>query len=265
MIIYAVSDATGELVLSLTNAAVRQFKKEGVPVLQRTRVRSAERALGVVQEAHDTKGCIIFTFVSKNLRQIIMKTAQDMGVLAIDVMGPVLDSLAGFLQITPSDEPGLRHDFSSNYFKRNEAIEFSVKHDDGLGLDTIRNADIILVGISRTSKTPLSIYLSYRGYKTANVPLVRGVPIPSVLHLVDPSKLVGLTISPEKLVDLRTSRLAKLGVGHMENYANLENIKQEIKYANLIFQTLKVKAVIDVTSKAIEEVASDVLSAFGWV
>ncbi|QQR79958.1 MAG: kinase/pyrophosphorylase [Deltaproteobacteria bacterium] len=265
MIVYAVSDATGELALSVTNAAVRQFKKEGVPILQRTRVRSAERTIGVVQEAHDTKGCIIFTFVSKNLRQLLLKTAQDMGVLAIDVMGPVLDSLESFLHVKPSDEPGLRHDFSSSYLKRNEAIEFSVKHDDGLGMDTVRNADIILIGISRTSKTPLSIYLSYRGYKTANVPLVRGVPIPSVLHLVDPAKLVGLTISPEKLADLRTSRLAKLGVGHMENYANIESITQEIKYANRVFQTLKVKAIIDVTFKAIEEVASDVLSSFGWV
>ena len=264
MIVYAVSDATGELVLSLANAAIRQFKKEGVPVLQRTRVRSAERTLGVVQEARDTKGCILFTFVSKNLRQTMLKTAQEMGVLAIDVMGPVLDTLATFFNVSPSDEPGLRHDFSSNYFKRNEAIEFSVKHDDGLGLDTVGLADIILLGISRTSKTPLSIYLSYRGYKTANVPLVRGVPIPQALHLVDPTKFVGLTISPEKLMELRTSRLAKLGVSHMENYANIEHITQEMKYAHRIFKELKVKAIIDVTSKAIEEVASDVLSAFGW-
>lgn len=263
MILYAISDATGELAISVATAALRQFRLEGVPILRRARARSPERIAKIVREARDNHGFIVFTLVSQELREYLNRVATEAQVPAIDVMGPLIGRLSGYFHQTPSDEPGLRYQIDTEYFRRNEAIEFAVKHDDGLGLDTLDQAEIILLGISRTSKTPLTMYLAYRGYKAANVPIIREVPIPAALHSANSKKLVGLTISPEKLVDLRQTRLARLGRPRLEDYANLDFIRQELNYAHRIFNQLGQCPVIDVTSKAIEEVASEVLTVLG--
>ncbi len=263
MILYAVSDATGELALNLATAAVRQFKKEGIALLQRSRIRTLEKISRVVREVRDTHGFIIFTLVSAELREHLIRTANELQVPVVDVMGPALEALARYLQVSPSDQPGLRHEFTGDYYRRNDAIEFAVKHDDGAGLDTIDQADIILLGISRTSKTPLSIYLAYRGFKTANVPIIYNMSLPSEVRSSNPKKIVGLNISPEKLVQLRGARLARLGLSRKEDYANIDHIRQEISYANKLFLQLGSVPVIDVTSKAIEEVATEVQTVLG--
>jgi regulator of PEP synthase PpsR (kinase-PPPase family) len=262
-IIYAVSDATGELAISVATAALRQFKQEGVVILRRARIRTPDRIAKVVKEARDSRGFIVFTLVSHDLREHLIKLAAEGQVPAIDVMGPVMENLTRYFHATPSDQPGLKYQINNEYFRRNEAIEFAVKHDDGLGLETIDQAEIVLLGISRTSKTPLSMYLAYRGFKTANVPIIRDVPPPRALRSVDPRKLVGLVILPEKLVELRGTRLVKLGRPVSEDYANLDYIRQEAAYANRVFAELGGVPVIDVTAKAIEEVASEVLTVLG--
>lgn len=261
--LYAVSDATGELAISVSTAALRQFEQGEVSVLRRARIRTPERVAKVVREARDNGGFIVFTLVSKDLREYLLKIAAEAQVPAVDVMGPVMENLTHYFHKTPSDQPGLKYQITNEYFRRNEAIEFAVKHDDGMGLDTIDQAEIILIGISRTSKTPLSMYLAYRGYKTANVPIIRDVPIPWALRSADPKKVVGLTISPEKLVELRGTRLIKLGRPLTGDYADLESIREESSYANRIFAELGNRPVIDVTSKAIEEVASEALTVLG--
>lgn len=261
--LYAISDATGELAISVATAALRQFKQEGVAVLRRARTRTLERVAKIVREARDNGGLIVFTLVSQELREHLLRVAAEAQVPAVDVMGPVMQHLSQYFHKTPSDQPGLKYQITNEYFKRNEAIEFAVKHDDGLGLDTIDQAEIILLGISRTSKTPLSMYLAYRGYKAANVPIIRDVPIPHALRSADPKKVVGLTISPEKLVELRGTRLVKMGRPRSGDYANIDAIKQESSYAGRIFSELGNCPVIDVTSKAIEEVASEVLTVLG--
>lgn len=263
MALYAVSDATGELAMSIANAALKQFKQEGVAILRRARIRNADKLARVIREAKENKGFIIFTLVSQELRQQLIRLATEERVPAVDVLGPVLDNLARYLQISPSDQPGLKYEITGDYFRRNEAIEFAVKHDDGMAWETINKAEIILLGISRTSKTPLSIYLAYRGFKTANVPIIRDVPIASTLRTVNPKKLVGLTIDPEKLVDLRGSRLTRLGLSRNDHYANLDYIRQEIEYASKVFQELGGIPIIDVTTKAIEEAATEVLAVLG--
>ena len=204
-IIYAVSDATGELAISVATAALRQFEEKEVAVLRRARIRTPDRVAKVVREARDNNGFIVFTLVSHDLRDTMIRMAAEVQVPAIDVMGPVMENLTRYFQATPSDQPGLQYQVNSEYFRRNEAIEFAVKHDDGLGLETIDQAEIVLLGISRTSKTPLAMYLAYRGFKTANIPIIREVPPPRALRSIDPRKLVGLTILPEKLVDLRNA------------------------------------------------------------
>lgn len=262
MILYAVSDATGELAISVATAALRQFKQEGVTVLRRARIRTPERIAKVVREAHDNDGFIVFTFVSHDLRQHLLRVASESGVPTVDVMGPVMENLTAFFHKTPSDRPGLKYQVTGEYFRRNDAIEFAVKHDDGLGMETIDQADIILLGVSRTSKTPLSIYLAYRGFKTANIPIVPDIPPSQALWSVESRKLVGLTIRAEKLAELRGTRLLKLGRPPSDNYANIDSIRRELGLAERLFQKLKCP-VIDVTSKAIEEVASEVLTALG--
>ncbi len=262
-LIYAVSDATGELAIGAATAALRQFKQEGVAILRRARIRTPEKVAKVVKEARENGGFIVFTLVSHELREYLIRLASEAQLTAIDVMGPLMENLSQYFHKTPSDQPGLKYQFNSDYFRRNEAIEFAVKHDDGQGVETIDQAEIILLGISRTSKTPHAIYLAYRGFKVANIPIIREVPPPRALRSVDRGKIVGLTISPEKLVDLRGTRLSKLGLSRSDNYANIDSIRQELDFAGKVFAEMGNCPVIDVTAKAIEEVATEVLNVLG--
>ncbi len=261
--IYAVSDATGELAISVATAALRQFRQENVAILRRGKIRTLDRVAKLVQEAKESGALVVFTLVSPELRAGLIDQAREQQVPAVDVMGPVMSLFESYLHAAPSDQPGLKYRITGDYFRRNDAIEFAVKHDDGQGLETIVQADIVLLGISRTSKTPLSIYLAYRGFKTANIPIIRDVPPPRILKSLDRRKLVGLTVAPEKLSELRGTRLAKLGLPRSETYANVEFIREELAFAHQLFADLGGVPVIDVTLKAIEEVATEVLTVLG--
>ena len=262
MVLYAVSDATGELAIALSTAVIKQFQSN-LPVIRRGKVRSKERMEGVLQEAKTTQGLVVYTIVSKDVRDWTQKRAEELQVPVVDVMGPLLETMGQYLKVAPSDQPGLKYEFSRDYLRRNEAIEFTVKHDDGNALETIDESDIILLGISRTSKTPLSIYLAYRGYKTANVPLILDMPVSPLIKSANPKKMIGLTISPDKLVDLRSARLSRLGISRVDRYSDLNHINDEVDYARHIFQDLGKIPVINVTTKAIEEVATEIISVMG--
>ncbi len=263
MTLFAVSDATGDLTVNVAIAAARQFNKLDPDIRRRALVTSREKVEAVVQEAKNEHGLIVHTLVAAELRQHLMEEAKAQGVPAVDVMGPVLDHIGSMVHLQPSDQPGMQYKMTGDYLKRTEVMTFTVKHDDGQGLDSINEADIIILGISRTSKTPLSIYLAYRGYRVAHVPIVKGVDIPRTLLNVDCSKIVGLIIDPEKIVTLRLSRLQKLGRPLNEDYANLEYIKEELAYQRRIFVDLGNIPVINVTSKAIEEAATEILTVLG--
>lgn len=260
--IYAVSDATGELAHSLAFAAARQFDNDTV-ILRRPRTSTTERLTKVVREAKADEALIVFTLVSSELRQQMLLAAAEAQVIAVDVMGPLMEQFTKYFHSSPSDQPGLQYQLTAEYYRRTEAVEFTVQHDDSLGLETLGQAEIILLGISRTSKTPLSMYLAHRGFKIANIPIVKGVNLPREVRVVDPKKLVGLTISADKLVELRTSRLTKMGKSISDNYANLETVREELTHAQRLFADLGNIPVIDVTAKAIEEVATEVLTVLG--
>ena len=261
--IFAVSDATGEMAMNIAFAALRQFKVENVNIVRKSRVTDRPKMAALITEAKKKHAIILFTFVGQHLRDQFIEECNQQRVVAVDIMGPVMDVLTNYLHSHPSDVPGLKYKQTSEYFRRQEAIEFTVKHDDGMGLDTLGQADIILLGISRTSKTPLSVYLAFRGHKVANIPLVREVPIPQELDSVEKSKMVGLTISGEKLAQFRETRLIKLGRPLSEEYANLDRINEEMAYAAQVFDKVGNIPVIDVTGKAIEEIATEVLLALG--
>lgn len=261
--IYALSDATGELPINIATAAARQFQSEGIQIVRRAKVKDPASIRASVEEAHRTDGVIIFTLVSGTLRKELVATAANAGVVAIDIMGPVMDAIHDKLQQEPSDRPGLKYALNDEYFRRNEAVDYTVKHDDGMGLETLEQADIVLVGVSRSSKTPLAIYLAYRGYRVANVPIIFQIRPPAELFKVDPKKIVGIVVNPDKLVELRSLRLSKLGRPPSEDYANPEKVREEISYARQIFREIGGCPEIDVTLKAIEEAASEVLHVLG--
>lgn len=261
--IFSVSDATGELGMEVAFAALRQFKTENVNIVRKPRVTDQQKMTSVIAEAKKRHAVILFTFVGQHLRAQFLEECSKQQVVAVDIMGPVLDVFTNYLHSHPSDEPGLKYRLTNEYFRRQEAIEFTVKHDDGMGLDTINQADIVLLGISRTSKTPLSVYLALRGHKVANIPLVREVPIPQELEQVNRANMIGLTISAEKLVRLRETRLVKLGRPLSEEYANYERVSEELAYAQKVFEGLGNIPYIDVTGKAIEEIATEVLLTLG--
>lgn len=259
--IYTVSDATGELAYSLAVAASRQFKEISAHIVRKRMITTIQDIEAVANEAKNCHGVILFTFVSQQLRRDMLTIAKKMEVVAMDVMGPVLDMLANYFHQLPSDEPGLQYKVAHDYYQRVEAVEFSVRHDDGMNLEGLKQADIILLGISRTSKTPLSIYLAYKGYRCANIPIVKGMPLPPILTEVDPKKLVFLTISPDKLMMMRSTRLKKLGRPESEHYAQLENIREEFQYAREVIKKFPQElAAVDVTGKAIEEIATEIVT-----
>ncbi len=249
--------------MNVAFAAMRQFKVDNVNIVRRSKITDLSRIRQVIAEAKKNHGILIHTLVSTDLRKIFHEEAEKENVVAIDIMGPVMDVLTTYFHATPSSEPGLKYRLTKDYFKRQEAVEFTVKHDDGLGLDTLALADIILLGISRTSKTPLSIYLAYRGHKVANIPIIKDMPVPKEVLKLDRSKMVGLTIDPQKLAQRRETRLLKLGRPLSEDYANFEHINDELQYSRSFYDQLGAVPVVDVTDKAIEEIASKVLVALG--
>jgi len=181
-----------------------------------------------------------------------------MSIPVIDIMGPVMNVMERVFDKVPHLEPGLVHQLDEDYFKRVEAIEFAVKYDDGRDARGILRADIILIGVSRTSKTPLSQYLALKSLKVANVPIVPEVDPPHELYQIDPSKCIGLAISPEQLNDIRKERLKALGLGSQATYAKLERIYDELKYFEKIVTEIGCQ-VIDVSNKAVEETANTIL------
>lgn len=258
--IFAVSDATGELAHNLAIAASRQFVGIDAKIWRKSRVSTKKKIKDVMADAKKRNGVILFTMVSNLLRRQMLSEAKKQGMVAMDIMGPALDMLSHYFHKHPSREPGLQYRITQDYFKRTESVEFAVRHDDGLDLKGLAQADIILMGISRTSKTPLSIYLAYHGYRCANVPIVVGVPIPEQVYKLDRKKMVGLIVSPDKLMEMRTMRLQKLGRSDQEHYAQIENIEKELAHAKEIFATLEGMKVVDVTGKAIEEVAVEIIN-----
>jgi hypothetical protein len=183
---------------------------------------------------------------------------QKSGIPLIDLLSPVVTVFADFLGQEPAREPGIIHRLDERYFKKVEAIEFAVKYDDGKDPRGIKKADVILIGISRTSKTPLSMYLAHKNIKVANVPLVPEVPVPDELFEIPPSKIIGLTTNPYKLNEIRQERLKALGLDSHATYADLGRILEELEYSDKLMRKIGCP-VIDVASKAVEETANIIM------
>lgn len=259
--IFVVSDATGETAEKICQAALSQFSQDKTVLARRHYIRSEAQIQEVLQEAKSRQGLIIFTFVSESLRLKMREEALQSGLLAVDLLGPLLTAMSHFLKSRPRSEPGRLHRIDTDYFSRVEAVQFTVKHDDGQSIQGVIQADIVLVGPSRTAKTPLSIYLAQFGYKVANIPIVLNIPLPKEIQRVDPAKVVALIIDPQRLMEIREARLLKLN-RRVAGYADMEAIVQELNYCREIYRQNPRWGIIDVTGRAVEEVATDIL---GWI
>jgi len=256
--IFILSDGTGETADQMMKAALVQYQRGGLKIVRYKNIRTESQVASIFEEAYQVKAIVVFTVVSHSLRTYLQGLAEQSGIPTVDLLGPLLLLLGKYLEKDPHSQPGLFHQVNEYYFKRIEAIEFTVKHDDGKYADNLRDADIVLVGLSRTSKTPLSIYLSYKGWKVANVPIVKDIPPPEALFEIDQRKIIGLAIEPDTLVRIRRERLIKMGQDPTGPYANLDYVQQEIDFCKDLFKRNRRWPVFDVTGKALEETAAEV-------
>lgn len=256
--VLVVSDATGNTCEMVARAALSQFEGTDIVVERVPRVRTAEQIAAVVDRARQVRGVVIHTLVSVELRQSMLQAGLGSGVPTVDILGPILTRLSEHLELSPLAQPGLFRHLDRAYWGRLDAVDFTVKHDDGLGIDGLDRAEIVLVGVSRSSKTPVSLYLSFRGWKVANVPIVPGIPLPPQLFQVDKRRIIGFTVDPAHLRRLRQSRQHNLGAPALAAYADLEAIRQEVRQARQLCLEHD-WPLLDVTAKAIEEVSTEVM------
>ncbi|WP_240376670.1 pyruvate, water dikinase regulatory protein [Bacillus piscicola] len=260
-IVYVVSDSVGETAELVVKAAASQFGDQGVEIRRIPYVEDEGTIDEVIDLAKEANAFIAFTLVIPEKNEYLIKKAKAAGVDTVDIIGPMLDKLVSLTGQRPKYEPGLVYRLDEDYFRKVEAIEFAVKYDDGRDPRGIERADIVLIGVSRTSKTPLSQYLAHKRIKVANVPLVPEVEPPEELFKISPKKCIGLKISPEKLNEIRTERLKALGLKAEANYAKLERIEEELAYSEEVMKKIGC-TVIDVSNKAVEETANLISNMF---
>jgi len=255
-----ISDGTGTTATSIARATLTQFSDKDVYFTRYKNVRSKEQIETILTEASIHHDMVAYTLVEAELREYMAEMARIKHVRAVDLLGPLLTAFSNIFDKEPESKPGVLHAVNDEYFDRVAAMEFTLNHDDGRNIESLHLADVVLVGVSRTSKTPLSMYLSLHGVKVVNVPLIYGAPPPPELFEIEQRKIFCLTIDPDALHEIRKNRLARLGAGHHPgNYANMTEVINEVEWANNIFRQNKRWPVFNVTGKALEETASEIL------
>lgn len=257
--IYILSDGTGETAATMIRAALVQYSQKDINIVRCKNVRTELQAEALVEECFHNRGMIAYTVASPVMRTKIREMASGKGIPYFDLLGPLLGTLDTYFGVNSESNVGILRVVDDMYFKRIEAIEYTVKHDDGKTFAELDKADIILVGISRTSKTPLSIFLGHKGWKVANVPLVLDTPLPKELSKVDQRRIIGLIIDMDSLQRIRKNRLEKFGQDTGGSYASMSNISKEIEYAENIFKQNRRWPVFNVTERALEETASEIV------
>ncbi len=259
--VYLLSDSTGETVNSVARAGLSQFA--GVEVIEHryTLLRSVAQLRRAFETIDNTPGPIIYTLVKKEMRNEVRTYCDEKQLPCISVLGNLITQMSAYIGIATSSTPGKQHALNDNYFTKVEAVNFALSHDDGQNAWNLDAADIVLVGPSRTSKSPTCVYLAHRGLRAANVPYVQECPLPDTLFELSTPLIIGLTIDVERLFQIRESRLATMG--HMEesSYIDKERIKQEVMSSRRLF-TKHRWPVIDVTRRSVEETAAHIIQIY---
>ncbi|MDX8044810.1 pyruvate, water dikinase regulatory protein [Gracilibacillus sp. S3-1-1] len=257
-VIYVCSDAVGETGEAVVRATARQFTNKTVQVKRYSHIQTEEEIEVIVKEVSEQKSFIAYTLVQPELRMKMQQEAIRHEIRAVDVMGPMMQAYIDTFNGNPKPDPGQRQVLDEEYFKRIDAVEFAVKYDDGKDVKGLLLADVVLIGVSRTSKTPLSIFLAHKGVKTANLPILPDMEAPEELLQPADRMIVGLTIDPGHLLKIRTERLKTLGLPAQSKYASMEQIKKELKTANQLMKRLNCP-VLNVSDKSIEETAGVIM------
>jgi regulator of PEP synthase PpsR (kinase-PPPase family) len=261
--IIVVSDGTGGTAKRALNAALTQFEGAKVKIIERPNIRTIKQIESVVKYALKEKGFIVHTLVSNDVREAMLRIGRINNISTFDLMGPLLERLSQKLSISPSMKPGLFRQLNEAYFRRVETMEFAFNHDDGLRPDELDKSEIVLVGVSRTFKTPLSIYLAIKGWCVANVPIVLDMPLPEILDKLPKGIVFGLKADPYRLSQLRIVREQHL-LQATGDYAKPGHVVKEMNYALHLFRMHPDWPVINVTSKPIEEIASEIIALSGY-
>jgi [pyruvate, water dikinase]-phosphate phosphotransferase / [pyruvate, water dikinase] kinase len=258
--LHLISDSTGETLITVARAAAAQYTAV-VPVEHmHPLVRASKQLDRVLTEIEATPGIVLYTLLEDNLVERLEKACRELGVPCLSILGPVLNLFQSYLGGHTEHRVGAQHVLNTEYFKRIDALNFTMLHDDGQHVDGMEQADVVLVGVSRTSKTPTSIYLANRGVKTANFPLIPGVPVPSPIEALAQPLVVGLTASPERIVQIRQNRLLGLNAQHdADQYVDREAVAAEVAAARKLCGKHN-WPIIDVTRRSIEETATEVMA-----
>ncbi len=259
--VYAISDSVGETAEFVVRAVASQFNSGGLEIKRMPYIGSEDQIKQVLKRAEETDGLVVYTLVLPELRTVMEQEGWIRGVTTVDILGPVLDAVTQKMTASPRLEPGLVRRVDDEYFRKVAAVEFAVKYDDGKDPRGLLKADLVLIGVSRTSKTPLSMYLAHRRLKVANVPLVPEVPPPEELYEIPSARIIGLTVNPDQLHEIRQQRLQTMGLGQQAEYAEMKRILRELDYADEVMKKIGCP-VIDVTNKAVEETAGRILEIF---
>ncbi len=256
--VFVISDGTGRTARQALNAALTQFRDTSIEIHVHPEIRKENQITDIVEEAAEANGFILHTVVSRKLRHIVRRIGRLHNVETIDLMGPLLAQLSHQFSYSPSEKPGLFYELNQSYFRRVDAMSFAIGHDDGKRIDQLDKAEIVIVGVSRTFKTPLCIYLAFRGWFSANVPLVLGVDPPPELFMLPEGKVFALMTETEPLVRLRQERF-KSWKGVSNEYSKSENVHKELLNARKLYNSNPGWPVINVTNKPIEEIATRII------
>lgn len=257
--VFIISDGTGRTAERVLNAVLMQFEGSKVKARIYSEVSTEKQIQEIMSEASLAKGLVLHTVVSKKIRDFINKQGLLYAVDTVDLIGPLLAMLSHHFSYAPSEKPGIYYELNKAYFKRIEAVEYTLRHDDGQRADELDKAEIVILGVSRTVKTPVSLYLAHKGWLVANIPIVLGMEPPKSLYSVRPERVFCLTTYPHHLAELRKVREKHLG-GNLGDYAKPSFIMKELEYANNIFRHQPGWTKIDITNKPIEEISMEILT-----
>lgn len=258
--IIIVSGGTGSSARHLVQTALAQFPDADLKVEMLPVVRKPAELEEIIARAATSQAIVTHTLVDSHLRRKLIALAREYQVTEVDLMGPLLEQVGQHLGQAPLEQPGLYRKQNEEDLRRVEAIDFTVEHDDGKRVDDLGQAQIVLAGVSRVGKTPLSIYLATLGWKVANVPIIKGIQPPKQLFQIDAGRVVGLTVQPGQLVLYRQIRARHMGIAQRSTYAQAEASAEELEYAHTMFRRGKFR-IVDTTDKSIEEAAQEVLNA----
>lgn len=256
--LHLVSDSTGETVGSVARAALAQFEDVDAEEFIWTLVRSKTQMEKVISVIIENPGAVMYTLADGNLRDMLKVACNKMGLPCIEILSSVVSELSSYLGMESHARAGKQHELNEEYFTRMDAINYALAHDDGQAHWEMEQADIIILGVSRTSKSPTCMYLAYKGYKAANIPLVLDCPLPQGLENVTRPLIIGLTINPERLQQIRKSRLQSLSQEGESNYIDMEYMQREISEARKLYSKHR-WPVIDVTKRSVEETAATII------